>query len=75
MSVVRLPILDDTDDVRGSILADGNRKKIIVADVSGRFHTVRVIVIGVLLVSGLWNDWMDTLRSTVGTSAGVGADL
>ncbi len=34
-----------------------------------------LIVIGVLLVTGLWNDWMDTLRSTVGTSAGVGADL
>jgi cytochrome c-type biogenesis protein len=34
-----------------------------------------LILIGVLLVSGLWNEWMDALRSTVGPAAGVGANL
>ncbi len=36
-----------------------------------------LIVIGVLLVTGLWNDWMDALRSTVGPGpgSGIGAGL
>ena len=34
-----------------------------------------LIAIGVLLVSGLWNHWMDLLRSTVGPSSGLGANL
>jgi cytochrome c-type biogenesis protein len=43
----------------------------VVSQVGG----VLLIVIGVLLVSGLWNHWMDELRSAVGPGAGIGADL
>jgi cytochrome c-type biogenesis protein len=43
----------------------------VVSQVGG----VLLIVIGVLLVTGEWNHWMDALRSTVGSRTGVGADL
>lgn len=36
---------------------------------------VLLIVIGVLLLTGTWNHWMDELRSTVGPGAGVGGGL
>ena len=48
MSNVHLPVLKD-DSVRGSILADGHRKKIVPADVKGRFATARKIVIWALI--------------------------
>jgi cytochrome c oxidase accessory protein FixG len=47
MATVRLPIVNES--VRGSILADGHRKRIVPADVSGRFHTARNVVIAVLM--------------------------
>jgi cytochrome c-type biogenesis protein len=34
-----------------------------------------LIVMGVLLVSGVWDHWMNVLRATVGTSTGVAANL
>ena len=48
MSNVHLPVVQD-DSVRGSILADGHRKKIVPADVKGRFATARKIVIYLLI--------------------------
>ena len=42
------PLVDD-DSVRGSILADGHRKKIVPADVKGRFARARTIVIYALI--------------------------
>jgi cytochrome c-type biogenesis protein len=30
-----------------------------------------LVTIGVLLVTGLWNDWMDQLRATVGPTSGI----
>ena len=40
-----------------------------------RIGGVLLIVIGVLLVTGEWNHWMDALRTTVGPDAGVGSGL
>jgi hypothetical protein len=40
-----------------------------------RIGGVLLIVIGVLLVSGEWNHWMDSLRSTVGPNSGIGSNL
>ena len=34
-----------------------------------------LIVMGVLLVSGVWDHWMNVLRATVGPNTGVGANL
>ena len=34
-----------------------------------------LVAMGVLLVSGVWDHWMNLLRATVGPSTGVGADL
>lgn len=45
------------------------------ARVVGRVGGVLLIVIGVLLVSGEWNQWMDSLRSSVGPGSGVGSGL
>ncbi len=53
------------------VLSFVRRHKRVVSQVGG----VLLIVIGVLLVSGLWNHWMDELRSAVGPGAGVGANL
>ncbi|HEY2166544.1 MAG TPA: cytochrome c biogenesis protein CcdA [Jatrophihabitantaceae bacterium] len=53
------------------VLTFVRRHKRVVSQVGG----VLLIVIGVLLVSGLWNHWMDELRSAVGPGAGVGANL
>ncbi|MCU1658403.1 MAG: cytochrome c biosis protein transrane region, partial [Pseudonocardiales bacterium] len=36
---------------------------------------VLLIVIGVLLVTGAWNHWMDQLRSSVGPGTGIGGGL
>jgi cytochrome c-type biogenesis protein len=36
---------------------------------------VLLIVIGLLLLTGTWNHWMDDLRSTVGPDAGIGSGL
>jgi cytochrome c oxidase accessory protein FixG len=58
MGSVHLPIVDDANDVRGSILADGKRKRIVVADVKGRFHTARNIVIAALLVFAAALPWI-----------------
>ena len=49
MAVVRLPVVQDDESVRGSILADGHRKRIVAADVKGRFHTARTLVFVVLI--------------------------
>jgi cytochrome c oxidase accessory protein FixG len=54
---VRLPILDD-EDVRGSILADGHRKRIVPADVKGRFHTARTIVFAILIAVAAALPWI-----------------
>ena len=43
--------------------------------VISRAGGVLLIVIGVLLVSGEWNTWMDSLRSSVGPGSGVGSGL
>jgi cytochrome c-type biogenesis protein len=43
----------------------------VVSQVGG----VLLIAIGVLLVTGEWNHWMDALRTSVGTNAGVGSGL
>ncbi|MGI8761665.1 MAG: cytochrome c biogenesis CcdA family protein [Jatrophihabitantaceae bacterium] len=40
-----------------------------------RIGGVLLIVIGVLLVSGEWNHWMDALRSNVGPGSGIGGGL
>jgi cytochrome c oxidase accessory protein FixG len=48
VSNVHLPVVQD-DSVRGSILADGHRKKIVPADVRGRFARARKIVIYALI--------------------------
>lgn len=40
-----------------------------------RIGGVLLIVIGVLLVSGQWNHWMDALRSSVGPGTGIGGGL
>jgi cytochrome c-type biogenesis protein len=34
-----------------------------------------LILIGVLLVTGTWNHWMDALRTSVGPGSGIGAGL
>ncbi|HEY1960607.1 MAG TPA: cytochrome c oxidase accessory protein CcoG, partial [Polyangiaceae bacterium] len=47
MSQIHLPVVDDS--VRGSILADGQRKKIVPADVGGRFTRARRLVVILLL--------------------------
>jgi cytochrome c-type biogenesis protein len=36
---------------------------------------VLLIVIGLLLVTGTWNHWMDELRTSVGPGAGIGGSL
>ncbi len=36
---------------------------------------VLLIAMGVLLATGVWAQWMDMLRATVGSNAGVGASL
>jgi cytochrome c-type biogenesis protein len=43
----------------------------VVSQVGG----LLLIVIGVLLVTGEWNHWMDQLRSTVGPGSGIGGGL
>jgi cytochrome c-type biogenesis protein len=43
----------------------------VVSQVGG----VLLIVIGLLLVTGVWNHWMDALRTTVGPGAGIGGGL
>ena len=43
----------------------------VVSQVGG----VLLIGIGVLLVTGVWNEWMDSLRSSVGPASGFGAGL
>ena len=48
MPSVRLPVVHD-ESVRGSILASGQLKRIIPADVRGRFYTARRIVLFALL--------------------------
>ena len=48
MGNVHLPVVHD-DSVRGSILADGHRKRIVPADVSGRFHAARTVTYVALL--------------------------
>jgi len=58
MSSVHLPIVDDADDVRGSILASGKRKHIVVADVRGRFHTARRIVLAILVIFAAVLPWI-----------------
>jgi cytochrome c-type biogenesis protein len=40
-----------------------------------RVGGVLLIVIGILLVSGEWNQWMDSLRSGVGPNSGIGSNL
>jgi cytochrome c-type biogenesis protein len=37
----------------------------------GRIGGAVLIVIGVLLVTGAWNHWMDQLRADFGTSSGI----
>lgn len=34
-----------------------------------------LIIMGVLLISGIWDHWMNLLRATVGPNTGVGANL
>lgn len=41
----------------------------------GRIGGVLLIVIGVLLVTGLWDHWMNLLRAWAGPSGGVGSGL
>ena len=53
------------------VLAFVRRHKRVVSQVGGAL----LIVIGVLLVSGLWNHWMNELRSSVGPGSGIGANL
>jgi cytochrome c oxidase accessory protein FixG len=55
--VVRLPVIQDAS-VRGSILADGHRKRIIVADVRGRFHTARTLVFALLVALAAALPWI-----------------
>jgi cytochrome c-type biogenesis protein len=43
----------------------------VVSQVGG----VLLIVIGLLLVTGTWNHWMDELRTSVGPGAGIGGSL
>jgi cytochrome c-type biogenesis protein len=43
----------------------------VVSQVGG----VLLIVIGILLVTGTWNHWMDELRSGVGPGSGIGGGL
>lgn len=43
--------------------------------VISRIGGALLIVIGVLLVSGQWDHWMDALRTTVGPGSGVGGGL
>jgi cytochrome c-type biogenesis protein len=43
----------------------------VVSQVGG----LLLIVIGVLLVTGEWNHWMDQLRSSVGPGSGIGGGL
>jgi cytochrome c-type biogenesis protein len=43
----------------------------VVSQIGG----VLLIVIGVLLVTGEWNQWMDDLRTSVGPGSGVGGGL
>jgi cytochrome c-type biogenesis protein len=40
-----------------------------------RIGGVLLIVIGILLVTGTWNHWMDALRTSVGPSGGIGSGL
>ncbi len=55
---VRLPVVQSADDVRGSILADGHRKRIVPADVRGRFHTARTIVFALLIALAASLPWI-----------------
>ena len=43
--------------------------------VVSRLGGVLLIVIGVLLVTGVWDHWMNELRSSVGPGAGIGGGL
>ena len=43
----------------------------VVSQVGG----VLLIVMGLLLVTGTWNHWMDALRTSVGPGAGIGGGL
>ena len=45
------------------------------ARVVGQVGGALLIVFGVLLVSGLWDHWMDALRTWAGPSSGIGSDL
>ena len=40
-----------------------------------RVGGILLIAIGVLLVTGEWNHWMDALRTSVGPGSGVGSGL
>ena len=43
----------------------------IISQVGGAL----LIVMGLLLVTGIWNHWMDALRTTVGPGTGIGGGL
>jgi cytochrome c-type biogenesis protein len=43
--------------------------------VVSQFGGVLLIIIGLLLVTGVWNHWMDLLRTTTGPGAGIGGGL
>lgn len=70
MSNVHLPVVQDAsesrrpasggpdDSVRGSILADGHRKRIVPADVRGRFASARTVVLWALLAIGGVLPWI-----------------
>ncbi len=44
--------------MRGSLLADGHRKRIVPADVRGRFHFARTLVFAVLIVCAAALPWI-----------------
>lgn len=41
----------------------------------GAIGGAMLIVMGVLLLSGVWDHWMNVLRATVGPNTGVGSNL
>ena len=54
-----------------SVLGFLRRHRRVIGGIGGGV----LVVMGVLLVSGVWDHWMNVLRATVGPNTGVGANL
>jgi cytochrome c oxidase accessory protein FixG len=58
MSTVRLPVIQSASRATGAIQSDGRRKRIVTADVRGRFDRARIVVFVILIALWIALPWI-----------------